>query len=332
MNDPHGIDEYAMYYRNPVSLSDLGKTRYDVFVSAYNPSDRVVDVFAKANASRKLWVVHQEYGFHDTDLPNGSGSDLFVGVDDDDEASFCGKLVDQIDLDSLESGRRSLCFDFTGFMRPHIMHLVLLLYKRGLPGFDCVYSEPVRYARRERTQFSIGGIRETRQVRGFEGVAAPDSTDDLLIIGVGYDDRLISEVAQFKDAARKVMVIGFPSLRADMYQQNLLRVALAREALGDVPRRWRYFAPANDPFATAAVLADIADGREAGGGVGNLYLSPLATKAQALGFALFYAFEGERRNASIIFPFSHGYQQETGVGLARTWRYTVEFPMQTNGT
>ena len=318
------LDDYSLFYRGTVSLSQLATVKYTTLVSGFNLSERVVQVFRAVDAKRKIWVVHPEYGLGSGDLPDGEGSDLFLGQEDQDEAEFCKHLMNYAEIDGSTDQR--ICLDITGLMRPHLMYLLLLLHRAGVRSFDCIYSEPLSYAQRERTEFSTGGIRETRQVRGFEGAATPDSASDLLVIGAGYDDQLISEVAQYKDSATKVLVLGFPSLRADMYQQNVLRVARSSEAIGDVPRRWRYFAPAFDPFGTAGVVARIADEQIAFVGDGSLYLSPLSTKAQALGFALFFVFEGMEHNASVIFPFSNGYAPETGLGLGRTWRYVVEFP------
>ena len=324
------LDDYSIYYRQAVSLEQLANSSYSVFLSGFNLSDRVNLVFDAVRAERKIWIVHEEYGFSFTDLKRARRNEVFEFANGEDEAMSCSRLLDHVaGEDSLECSGK-ICLDLTGLMRPHAMHLLLRLRRMGLSRFDCIYSEPVSYAQREQTKFSKGGIRETRQVRGFEGAATPDSSEDLLIIGAGYDDQLISEVAQYKDSARKVMVVGFPSLRADMYQQNLLRVARAMEAIGDVPRRWRYFAPANDPFATAGVLSSVSKEQMGRGDGASLYLSPLATKAQALGFALFFSFEGSQWNTSIIFPFSNAYEPETGRGLARIWRYVVEFPDQAN--
>ena len=319
------LSRYSILYRRAVSLQELSSAKYGVFVSAYNPSDRVTQVFDAVNAHRKVWAVHEEYRLRPEELPIAREARIFAPHQNLDEAGFCSSLLEVADITGMKAGDR-LCIDLTGFMRPHLMYLIRLIRRLGVISFDCVYSEPKTYTKRERTQFSKGGVRETRQIRGFEGVASPDSSRDLLIIGVGYDDKLISEVAQYKDSAKKVMVLGFPSLRADMYQQNLLRVADATEALGDVPRRWRYFAPAYDPFVTADTVSQIVHDHFGDVNDGNLYLSPLATKAQALGFALYFEFEGSQRGASILFPFSNAYERETGRGLARTWRYVVEFP------
>jgi hypothetical protein len=146
----------------------------------------------------------------------------------------------------------------------------------------------------------------------------------VLIINAGYDHQLIKDVAESKDRARKVQLFGFPSLKADMYQENVWRANKAEEAVGS--QAPAYFAPAYDPFVTANVLGDIVRELNEKRPVTNLYLSPLATKAQVLGFALYYLTELRGSASSIIFPFCDTYNRETGTGLARVWKYTVELP------
>ena len=86
------------------------------------------------------------------------------------------------------------------------------------------------------------------------------------------------------------------------------------------------FAPAYDPFVTASVLHRTNLGIHAKQGISNLYLSPLATKAQVLGFAIYYLHECVGAPVSIVFPFSRTYARETTRGLTRVWKYTVELP------
>ena len=87
-----------------------------------------------------------------------------------------------------------------------------------------------------------------------------------------------------------------------------------------------FFAPANDPFVTAAVLQEIVKGLVTRNRLTNLYLSPLATKPQVLGFGLFYLTEWRNAPASLIFPFCQTYERETSAGIARIWKYTVDLP------
>jgi hypothetical protein len=238
-------------------------------------------------------------------------------------------LVEHIERDaSAKLSRQSICVDITGFMRPHLLFLALYFSTLGVRQYQVLYSEPLRYAQKEKTTFSGGGI-TVRQVAGFEGLNSPDHSDDLLIIGSGYDHRLIKAVAEHKDKADKVQIFGLPSLRADMYQENVLNAHQASDAIGinktfDVSE---FFAPANDPFVTASTLREIVVERRTLGPVSNLYLSPLATKPQALGFALFYLGDCTGTSASILFPISSSYTRETSVGLSRVWMYTIEYPL-----
>ena len=309
--------DYSSSFKVEIGPAGPVDGRWDVFLSAFNPSDRVRGLLGRVDAERKVWILHPEYGIRAGDVPKGPELFEDEGID---EADFCAKLLDELPHDLCS---RRLAIDITGFMRPHMMCLVALLERRA-GQLDIFYSEPVTYARREATEFSKGDITAVRQVNGLEGYGNHRSSDDLMIIGVGYDDRLVSEVAQHKDAARKVVMFGFPPLRADMYQQNVLRASRSWNALGNPVRKWRYFAPANDPFVTAEVLREIV-ASNGGNDVSNLYLSPLATKAQALGFVLFYVVERRGSSSSIVFPFSTRYEKLTGTGLFRTWRYELDF-------
>ena len=317
--------DYTIFYKSLLSASDAPQEGWDVFISAFNPSDRVACVFGRICATRKIWVVHQEYEFLDDEMPREGE---VIRPKGSNEAEFIAELFSTAHLKELAGMR--VCVDITGFMRPHLMFLIKWLQRHGATVVDVLYSEPVSYRKREATQFSRGSIDVVRQVAGFEGVASRDTANDLLIVGSGYDDRLIAKVAESKDKAEKIQVFGLPSLRADMYQQNLLRAHRAANAVGESHQadQRRYYAPANDPFATATVLSEIVDRRNKRRQITNLYLSPLATKPQALGFVLFFIGERENTNTSIIFPFSSAYEKETGVGLSRTWRYTVEFPLE----
>lgn len=310
--------DYSIYYKSKVPETGTIGGGWDIFVSAYNLSHRVRSVFSRVQSQRKVWVVHGEYGFSENELPKMGESFEYSGSD---ESGFCVELLEQLNVDEGWPGR--ICVDVTGFLRPHMMCFVAKLESLGVRTVDVLYTEPRSYTRRESTEFSKGKISSIRQVAGLEGIANTVLGNDLLVVGAGYDHRLITEVAHHKEAAQKVSILGFPPLRADMYQQNLLRAHQAEGALGPLTQSTRFFAPANDPFVTASVVKDIVQSRESE--VSNLYLCPLATKPQALGFVLYFVAEGRHRNCSVIFPFSEGYEKETSKGVARTWHYVLEF-------
>jgi hypothetical protein len=298
---------------------------WDYFISAFNRSDRLRLVYDRVRASEKLWLVHPEYVMPEADLP----PEAVMSPDAADESSFIREVVAELrGKRGYEPDSHSLCIDITGLMRPHILYLLWYLEKLGVTRVHMLYAEPDRYADKEKTSFSAGSISEVRPVQGYEGSPNTDTSNDLLILGMGYDDRMTAEVAEDKGKAAKFQLFGLPPLRADMYQESVIRSRAAADSLGDPdfsPAN-RGFAPANDPFATASTLVDVFKAKCHPDAVTNLYLSPLGTKAQVLGFGLFYL--GEKlTNASILYPFSTQYTAETSLGLSRAWIYRVELPV-----
>jgi hypothetical protein len=308
--------DFTIFFKTALSptLDWCNSESWDLFLSAYNSSERVRSVFDAVNAARKCWLLCPEYGYQDSERPCG---DSFIGVDPH-ESDLIPNFFAHLAVD-LSSG--SICVDLTGFIRPHLLFLLRWLYQRGVKRFDALYSEPGHYKKKEQTDFSLGGIREVRQVAGFEGTHSHDTSRNLLIIGSGYDSLLIKAVAESKNNARKAQIFGLPSLRADMYQENIIRAHQAEDALGD---SHHYFASAHDPFVTANLLDHIVTRMNQPAPLTNLYLSPLATKAQVLGFALYYFSAWDCKPASVIFPFSDRYERETTKGISRVWKYTVD--------
>lgn len=309
--------DYSICARSEVSLDGVRSIsgKWDIFISAYNKSDRVQQVFDAVDARRKVWLVQQEYGFDKPDAPDGA---FICGAGS--EAEFWHEFDTFAGSDWMDG---TICVDITGFMRPQLVFLVVWLLGAKKKPFIALYTDPTHYAKQENTVFSKGPVMEVRQIAGCEGTHIPDTAADCLFIGMGYDDELVRRVAESKEDARKIQMYGLPSLAADMYQESVLRSFKASEALGP----WwddRCFAPANDPFATANVLQERVKQEESGYRLTNLYLSPLGTKPQVLGFALYFATERRGTPSSIIFPFTSGYEQETSKGVARSWVYNVE--------
>lgn len=313
--------DYSIYYRRPIRVDKIGSEleRFDVFVSSFNSSDRIGRVFREVRASRKLWLIHPEYQYTPIDLPNEHETISPTSID---EVVQVKDLLDR--LGSLRG--MSLCIDATGFMRHVLAFLVVKLASIGLTDFTVLYSEPNAYSRHENTLFSTRTTGVVRPVRGTGGSPDP-SARNVLVVGVGYDSKLISEVAAHKDGAEVYPLFAFPSLSPDMYQQSAVRAASSGEVA--VPEQWitmRRFAPANDPFSTAAALSAIVKELDRNGSQPNIYLSPLATKVQTLGFTLYWQLQGRHRGGvSILLPECSTYSRETSTGLKRLWSYTVEF-------
>jgi len=317
--------DYGLYLRQEIfgARGWQATDTYDLFISSFNLGERTVEVHGRIEATEKIWLIHQEYGLSAAELPDGQKFELTGS----DEAIYCKALIDSLlACGKLDVGRTRLCIDITGILRPHLMFITLYLKRLGVRVVDMLYAEPKHYALKEKTPFSTGSILEVRPVRGFEGASSMRGTEDFLVIGMGYDDRLLAAVAENKDKAEKHQVFGLPSLRADMYQESVLRSRRAADELGDpdFSETHRSFAPANDPFGTASVLGEIIEQRLARRPATSFMLCPLGTKPQALGFALYHIFEGSPLGARIVFPFSEGYSSKTGSDLARAWLYRVE--------
>lgn len=314
--------DYTVLYKGELPVQDVwpADVRWDIFISAYTSAERVQSIYDKVNATSKYWLVFAEYGFTAADYPNGA-----FAIPTRDEAEYLRAFWDASIGDA---AGKTFGIDITGFMRPYLIFLLKWLAEHGVQRFDAIYTEPVIYSKREETRFSDETVVEVRQIAGFEGTHNPDTSNDYLIIGAGYDHQLIAQVAENKEFSKKIQIFGLPSLRADMFQENVLRAFRAEEAVGrnTVDESSSYFAPANDPFVTAATLREIVERINARNPITNLYLSPLATKPQVLGFALYYLTERLRTATSLIFPFCESYDKGTTKGISRIWKYTVELP------
>ena len=308
--------DYTILYRTPMARSDPWPERWDLFISSFNSSERVQLVFDRAQAEEKLWLIHEEYGFGAGEAPGNS-----VGPGNCDEAEFMQSVLSNLG----DLRRASVCVDITGMLRPHIMVLVLMMFEMGVWKFDVLYSEPSQYLHQERTEFSIPPVINVRPVLGFEGVHTTGTDRDLLVLGCGYEDRLIGQVSEHKRGAKRLLLYSLPSLMPDMYQESYLSSRGAVEAGGEVPQSQQRFAPANNPFATAGVLQAAVQEEAQRAQTSNLYLSPLATKPQALAFALYYLTELRGTPSSIILPFASGYPSSTSTGVGRIWKYTMEY-------
>lgn len=313
--------DYSIYYRRSISVDRIKQESpdFDVFVSAYNSSDRVLRVFGEIAADRKIWLLHPEYTYSPLDEPVGFP---IVRPNSRDEVDQVQALLAEVgDIVGL-----NICVDITGFMRHVLVFLVAKLAYLGVKSISIVYSEPIAYSKAEGTIFSTTTTGVVRPVRGMGGGNNSQGKDHL-IIGAGFDAKLISLVAHCKDDSVVHPVFAFPSLSADMYQQSAVKAAQSGEVA--LQAEWvdnRIFAPANDPFATAEVIRDLICDIDRRTPAANVYLSPLSTKVQALGFALYWQLEGKLRGGvSLLLPECVTYSRETSSGLKRLWLYTVEF-------
>ena len=314
--------DYGIFNRGSISLESVASMGpWDYYVSSYTGSQRVTDVFTKAVAGEKVWVLEPAYNLSDGEVPlDGS---QFVSSSSEIET-----WVEFLEIyPRIESGA-SLCVDITGFTSPTLLAMLYVLKLKGVSNFTALYSSPQAYVSGEQTAFRHGPITEVRQVQGYEGSHLPDAAeDDVVLIGTGYEDEALRRVADDKASCTKIQLFGLPSLQPHMYQENQYRASMASESLGTLAPGSTLFAPAGDPFATASVLADALLSSDSDARFENVYLSPLGSKAQVLGFGLFFLNHLSLAPASIILPFADHYARETSLGLSRIWQYQIELDL-----
>lgn len=311
--------EYSIFYRRCIQANRLAKElgRFDVFISAFNSSDRVKITFNNISAQQKVWLIHPEYQYAQIEHPVGH---TIVAPQMGDEISQINHLLAAVPNISAVS----LCIDITGFMRNSLAFLIPKLAHLGVKSFVAIYSEPVSYSKQEATQFATTTSEVVRPIRGMYG--SPGNGQNHLLMAVGYDHQLISQVFSYKNNVITHPLFAFPSLSADMYQQSALRAEKSGEIV--LKEDWinnRFFAPANDPFATAGMISERVRHIDRKGAGENIFLAPLSTKAQVLGMSLYWLLEGRSRGrCSILLPECLTYSRETSTGLKRLWSYEVE--------
>lgn len=311
--------DYSVFYKRSINAERMTVElpEYDIFVSAFNSSERVGKVYDNICAKKKIWIIHPEYQYPPIEYPQENPK---VCPDDRSEVSQVNLLLRE--MGDLEG--KSICIDTTGFMRHVLIFLVASLYYKKVKRFIALYSEPLFYQKQGDTLFSTASTGNPRTLQGMYG--SNGNGDDHLIINVGYDHKLIGEVVDNKEGSSIFPIFSFPSLSADMYQQSALRsskaggVALSLDWANN-----RHFSPANDPFSNAAVISKIVKTIDERYNHANIYLTPLSTKIQALGAALYWVLEGKARGGvSVLLPECLTYSRETSSGLKRLWSYEVE--------
>lgn len=303
--------DYTIFYK---SSYDYGKISmdlaYDLFFSSYDSSERTKVIFEKVNSKEKIWIKFPHYELAKPPF------DVYECTSYKEDECFID-LFGGLDI----STSTRICIDITGFIRPHLIFLINLLHRSGIKKIDFLYTEPVHYLKAEETKFS-GFIDEVKIIEGCSSeVMIPNTENDILIITAGYDDKLFAAISKVKSKIkRKYYILGFPSLQPDMYQESILKMFQAKDSIGQIKSK---YAPAFDPFVTAQVINEIIEENPENS---NIYLSPLSTKPQTLGVALFYLWNYKRLPINILFPYSNKYFPKTAEGIKRTWKYTFELP------
>lgn len=300
--------EYEDFYRENIKETIVNEV-CDIFISAYNRSDRISYVYNKVTAGDKKYLLFDEYDFDNINHPYERISN------NNDLIKFFSALYTN----------KTILIDITGFIRPYLINLINILREIKFKEVGFIYSEPNKYIQAEDTDFSMGEL-DVKPIDGFANESGSiNDKNKILIIGAGFDLDLFNAcVDKYKIIQNKKLLIGFPSLRPDMYQQNLLQI----HELKNYTAQNFIYAPASNPFITAKTINNTVEEFKKAQSVQEVgvYLAPLSTKAQVLGFAL-YAIKNSNSEdeITIFFPHSTKYSQETSEGIARIWKYKIDF-------
>jgi hypothetical protein len=307
--------DYSIFYKDSFSEGNLSNLdSYDFFLSAYDKCERTLKTYENVKSAKKIWFIFPHYKINIQDYPKENVYERIEFKEDD----FFLKFIE----DKTINIGSNICIDITGFIRPHLIYLLKYISFLGIKKIDLLYSEPTQYKHADETTFS-GFIDSIDPISGCSSANINPNTDnDLLIISAGYDDDLIAKVARNKSHCKKrFYILGFPSIQPDMYQESILKMENAKESIGE--NKQIRFAPAFDPFITAQVIDQIINENPDST---NIYLSPLSTKPQTIGMALYFMWNYNKHPLNIIFPYSKKYHTKLAIGIKRTWRYTFEFP------
>ena len=132
------IIDYSIYYKSsfPFHSDWPTRCRWDILISAFTSSERVLSVFDKATATSKHWIVFREYGYAVSQYPRNNYYVAQSNIESEIIPEFWSSLP-------VGTESRSICIDITGFIRPHLLFLVRWLAQMGILRFDAIYSEPI---------------------------------------------------------------------------------------------------------------------------------------------------------------------------------------------
>jgi hypothetical protein len=247
-----------------------------------------------------------------------------VDVDNCESFQFVGLLRGL--LAEIEASD-SVLIDITGLPMPALAIFVRILLERNAQNVTWIYAEPHQYLGGAGTEFATG-LQSVSPLRGF-AAQSDDGDEGVFVVFAGYDSAALRAVADYRKGARpRYLVVPFPPLQAQMYQEGILRIQEVRDSLlvdaGDNARGVRV--PAFDAWGTVEALGLLFEKS-----LGRVFtVAPLSTKPQTLGVFLWWsrlAVEQQGR-VSIIAPRYARLRFRVSEGTGRIWMYRL-YPGQT---
>lgn len=308
--------KYSYFYKQEWCADDR---EYDVFLSGYDGCERTNTIFKQTKAKSKYWLLFPQY---QCDSSPEDGEEVLKS-DKYEESDYIIEVISQIEEQF--NPQMKLCIDCSGMLIPHLMFLLMHLQSLNIRNFEVIYSSPLFYQQEEDTIF--GDIVETpRSIDGYE-INCKVNAPEYVIMFAGYNEELVRNVALAKGSAiEKHIIIGFPPIEADMYQQSMIQLHKSSEILGEKGIIY-HKASAYDPLVVAEKLEKILRGIEKKycEKIGAINIAPLSTKACAVAAAIVYMYN-QQSSLRIIYPPTKKYYTRQAVGIGKSYVYTLELP------
>lgn len=307
---------YSYFYQREWCADDQV---YDVFLSGYDGCERTSTIFKQAKATNKYWLLFPQYQCDKT--PNAE--EQVLKSEKFNESEYVIEIISQIKEHF--KPQMKLGIDCSGILIPHLMFLLMHLQVLNIRKFDVVYSAPLFYQQEENTIFG-DVIEAPRSIDGYD-MNCKVNAPEYVVMFAGYNEELVRSVALAKESAiEKHIIIGFPPIEADMYQQSMIQLHKSSEILGEKGIIY-HKASAYDPLVVAEKLEKILLGivEKSGGNIGAINIAPLSTKACAVASAIVYMYNPEY-SLRVIYPPTKRYYTRQAVGIGKSYVYTLELP------
>src|SRR5438045_820615 len=84
------MDEYLLYYKSRLPRHGSWSLNWDIFISAFNSSERVKLIAQHATAAERYWLMLPEYQYSTADYP--ADAETYAGPADD-EAQYISRFL-----------------------------------------------------------------------------------------------------------------------------------------------------------------------------------------------------------------------------------------------
>lgn len=208
--------------------------------------------------------------------------------------------------------------DISCFTKPYIYYLINFFQRKNIHNITVFYTEPQSYLFKKglfKTFRTNSGPISIDEIPGYPGKYLR-GYKNILVLLLGFDGGLSSEISQDISPELTILVNGFPAYTPKFKDISLI----ANERLVSDPNIIKKYASANNPFDIYNVLDSI---KNADGKNNFLNVAPLGTKPMALGACLFALHNPDVR---VVYPLPANYETKYTNECWNSWLY--ELPLQ----